>query len=100
MFDPSINLGNLLTIACFFVGVVIYVVSGRTDAKVLEARLQLIDAQMEDFKLEIKKLGEILIKQALQDGRIANIETRMLMGGQRVDSMEETFRKFLLERRP
>ena len=51
------------------------------------------------IKIELKKLAEILVKQALQENRIANVETRMLMEGQRVDSMENTFRKFLMNRR-
>lgn len=96
MFDPTVSLGSLLTIGSFLVIVVVYIVSGRADTKVLDTRLQAIDAQMEDFKLELKKLGEILIKQAVQEGRIANVETRMLMEGQRVDSMENTFRRLLM----
>src|ERR1700735_5301032 len=98
MFDPTVSLGSILTIGSFLVIVVVYIVSGKGDTKVLDTRLLGIESQMEDFKKEIKKLGEILIKQALQDGRIANVETRMLMEGQRVDAMENTFRQLLVDR--
>jgi len=98
MFDPTVSLGSILTIGSFLVIVVVYIVSGKGDTKVLDTRLLGIESQMEDFKIEIKKLGEILIKQALQDGRIANVETRMLMEGQRVDAMENTFRQLLVDR--
>lgn len=99
MFDPTISLGSLLTIGSFLVIVVVYVMNGKADTKVLDNRMLSVEAQMEDIKIELKKLAEILVKQALQENRIANVETRMLMEGQRVDSMENTFRKFLMNRR-
>ena len=99
MFDPTISLGSLLTIGSFLVIVVVYVMNGKADTKVLDNRMLSVEAQMEDIKIELKKLAEILVKQALHENRIANVETRMLMEGQRVDSMENTFRKFLMNRR-
>ena len=99
VFDPTISLGSLLTIGSFLVIVVVYVMNGKADTKVLDNRMLSVEAQMEDIKIELKKLAEILVKQALQENRIANVETRMLMEGQRVDSMENTFRKFLMNRR-
>jgi hypothetical protein len=99
MFNNTIDLGSLLSIGAFFVAIVIYLVGGRSDMKVLEARLIIIDAQMEDFKLEMKKFGEIIVEQTRQEGRINNVEARMLMEGQRIDAMENTFRDYLVSPR-
>lgn len=99
MFDPTVSLGSLLTIASFLVIVVLYIASVRADTKVLNTRLGNIDMQMGDFKEEMKKLTLVIIEQTKQDGRISNIETRMLMEGQRIDAMESTFRNYLMVRK-
>ena len=70
----TVNLGSLLTIASFLVIVTIYIVSGRTGTKVLDTRLEMIDAQMEDFKLEMKKLADVIITQVTQSGRMDRID--------------------------
>ena len=87
MFDMTVNLGSLLTIASFLVIVTIYIVSGRTGTKVLDTRLEMIDAQMEDFKLEMKKLADVIITQVTQSGRMDRIEDRQLAEGRRVDEI-------------
>ena len=83
----TVNLGSLLTIASFLVIVTIYIVSGRTGTKVLDTRLEMIDAQMEDFKLEMKKLADVIITQVTQSGRMDRIEDRQLAEGRRVDEI-------------
>ena len=83
----TVNLGSLLTIASFLVIVTIYIVSGRTGTKVLDTRLEMIDAQMEDFKLEMKKLADVIITQVTQSGRMDRIEDRQLAEGRRVDEL-------------
>lgn len=97
-FDPTINVGSLLTLGAMVVGIIIYITSGKADTKVLTVQLTAIDAQMEDFKIEMKKLTEIIIEQTRQDGRIANMEVRQLMEGERIDKMENTFRQYLVDR--
>lgn len=99
MFDPTINVGSILTVLAMIAGIIVYITSGKSDMKVLSIQLLALDAQMEDFKLAIKKLTDITVEQARQDGRISNVETRMLMEGQRIDSMESTFREYLLVRK-
>ena len=83
----TVNLGSLLTIASFLVIVTIYIVSGRTGTKVMDTRLEMIDAQMEDFKLEMKKLADVIITQVTQSGRMDRIEDRQLAEGRRVDEI-------------
>ena len=83
----TVNLGSILTIASFLVIVTIYIVSGRTGTKVLDTRLEMIDAQMEDFKLEMKKLADVIITQVTQSGRMDRIEDRQLAEGRRVDEI-------------
>jgi len=47
----------------------------------------MIDAQMEDFKLEMKKLADVIITQVTQSGRMDRIEDRQLAEGRRVDEI-------------
>lgn len=93
MFDSTISLGNILTIVSFVVIVIVYIVSGKTDTRILDTRLQMIDAQIEDFKTELKKLTEVLINQALQGGRITLMEERQLAEGRRLDKYETRLAK-------
>ena len=88
MFDATVSLGSLLTIASFAVAIVIYVVSGLSATKVLDARLGMIDAQMEDFKIEMRKLTEVVIQQAITTGRLDRLEERQLAEGKRIDAVE------------
>lgn len=87
MIDLSINLGNLLTIAAFLLGGIGFAYSVKKDVKVSEIRLAMIDAQIEDFKQDIRKLNEIVIALAKQDGRIDRIEDRQLQEGKRIDEI-------------
>jgi hypothetical protein len=98
--EYTISLGNLLTIACFLVSATIYVVTSRNAAKVLGTRLENVDATMEDFKMELRKLGEILISQAKQEGRMNLLEQRIMQEGQRLDVLAEnvgTFKNIVLK---
>ena len=92
--EYTISLGNLLTMGSFLVFVTIYVVNSRGAAKILAARLEIMDANVDEFKLEIKKLGEILIGQALQDGRINLLEQRLMQEGNRMDALSNDLGDF------
>lgn len=100
MFDTTVSLGNILTMASFFIAIVIYVVSGLSSTKVLDARLQMIDAQMEDFKTEMRKLAEVVVQQAITTGRLDRLEERQLAEGKRLDSISETIRNILIKEAP
>ena len=90
----QISAGNLLTIASFIVFVTIYVVNSRGAAKILAVRLTTVDATIEDFKVELKKLSEVLIGQAQQDGRINLLEQRMMQEGLRLDALGDNLGSF------
>jgi hypothetical protein len=99
--EYTVSLGNLLTIASFLVFVTVYMVNSRGAAKILAARLETVDANMEDFKIELKKMGDILIGQAQQDGRmnlieqhVTMIDQRIMQEGQRVDALSENLGAF------
>lgn len=85
MFDSSISLGNILTIGMFLVAVTVYIVSNSNSAKVLDVRLSFIDAQMEDFKLEMKKLADIIITQVAQSSRMDRLSDTLMATGKRLD---------------
>ena len=95
MFDLTINLGSILTMAAFIVFITIYISSGRAATKVLDTRLELIDAQMEDFRLEMKKLTDVFVAQATQSGRIDRVEDRQLSEGKRIDGLEVRLNKYV-----
>lgn len=88
MFQTDISLGNLLTLASFIVFITLYIANSRITGKLLAIRLESVDASLEDFKLEVKKLADIITKQALQDQRISLQDDRLLHEGKRVDELE------------
>lgn len=89
MFDLSINLGNVLTIASFLVGGTAFAYTIRADSRVQAYKLEVIDAQMEDFKKEMTKLTEVVIQQAQQSTRLDNVEERQMSQGKRLDEAEK-----------
>lgn len=78
-----------LTAASFLVFITIYLVNSRSAAKILAVRLETIDATMEDFKKEMAKLSDVIIKQALQDQRVSTMDERLLAGGKRMDELQK-----------
>ena len=93
-FESGISLGNLLTIGGFIVFLTIYSVNSRGAAKVLGTRLESVDETIEDFKTELKKLTEVLIGQAQQDGRINLLEQRLMQEGKRLDDIGDDLGNF------
>jgi hypothetical protein len=89
MFDFTVNLGNLLTILTFVIGGVLFVANVKSDGKVTDSKLEVVDAQFEDIKMELKKLGDILVKLAEQSGRIDRVEDRQLAEGRRLDELSQ-----------
>ena len=93
--DPQ-TIQTLVTVGSFLVLGTVYVVNGRAAAKILSTRLEMIDATMEDFKAEIKKLTQVIVEQALQGARIQTLDERTLAQGQRVDDISKTVREILV----
>ena len=89
VFNSDISLGNILTIVSFFVGGVGFAWSIKSDTKVLDFKYTIIDAQIDDFKVEIKKLAEVIANQTLHGKRIDLVEERVLAQGKRLDETEK-----------
>ena len=85
MFDLTISLGNMLTIAAFLVGGVAFAYSIKSDSKITDLKYTMIAASLDDFKIEMKKLAEIVTQQALQSKRMDYLEERQTSQGQRLD---------------
>lgn len=92
--EYTISLGNLLTIGSFLVFVTIYVVNSRGAAKILGARLEVVDASMEDFRKELKEFSKVLISQVQQDGQIQLLAQQFVQQGQRVDELSRSLGEF------
>ena len=95
--EYSISLGNLLTIAGFIVFITIYIVNSRGAAKVLATELKSMNTRMNNFSDDLKKLGDVLIGQERQDGRIdlvnervTVIDGRLMQEGKRLDAVSES----------
>ncbi len=89
MFDSTISLGSILTIASFLFGGVAFAYSIKTDTKVIEFKYTIIEAQMEDFKMEMRKLAEVVTQQALAGTRMDYLESRQMAQGERLDELSK-----------
>jgi hypothetical protein len=109
-FDLTVSLGDIVALSVAVAGGLGCVFTVRSNVKVLstvvsetdkrnEERFGRIDAQLEDYKLEMKKLADILVQLAKTDGRLNVTDQRILQEGQRIDKMAETLRALLMERR-
>lgn len=67
MIDPTINLGSLLQIGVFAAGGIAALVT-------LKNKITDITTDLVDMKQEIKKVGDVLIKMAVTDQRVTNLE--------------------------
>ena len=104
-----ISLGDIVTTTIFAASAITFIVSIQKNGKFLaqkmdivdeqnEMRFQRIDAQIEDSKVEMKKLGDILVELTKHDGRMNTLDERMLTQGKRIDSMASTLRDVLMGR--
>lgn len=98
MIDPTVNLGNLLTIGAIATGAFGFVWALKGDTRVLAERLSAQDRLLESMQAEIKQFGAVLVQVATQSVRIQAIEERisgqsrifnerMLAEGKRVDEL-------------
>lgn len=102
--DMTVSLGDIVTASAFIITGVAGVMAIRSSVSNLSIKVELtdkqnegrfvrVDAQIEDFKVELKKLGDILIKLTQTEGRINTADERMLAQGKRVDSIAESLRE-------
>lgn len=88
MFDWTISIGNLLTVASVVGGVLI--AFGLTKGQIinLAERLQMLEH-------ELHRLTDILIQQGRQDERLTAMDARLVNQGARLDDLTIRFNKKL-----
>lgn len=89
MFDLTINLGNLLTIAFFIGGGVAFLYTIKADTKIADLKYTIIAASIDDFKMEMKQLAGVVTQQALDSRRMDYMEERQMSQGKRLDEAEK-----------
>lgn len=101
--DLAINLGDMVTAGAFIVTGIASVMAIRTSVSNLSIKMDLtdvqnerrfaeIDNQVRDFKAEMKRLSDVLIRLTEQDGRMNIADERLLAQGKRIDSLAQTVR--------
>ena len=105
--DP-VTLQTLVTLGSFLVLGTVYIVNGKLTSRALATRLDIIDQsndrrfadienELKDFKGEMKRLSDVLIKLTEQEGRMNLLDDRMLAQGKRLDSMSQTIKDVLFK---
>lgn len=89
MFDLTISLGNILTIIALLGVSISFVYSIKGDTKIADLKYTIIAASIDDFKVEMKKLTEVVTQQALQSKRMDYLEEHVMLQGKRVDETEK-----------
>lgn len=74
MIDLTITVGNIIEIAVIACGGIAAVVTVRNSVVNLGRDLSRMEADFMDMKIEIKKVGEVLVKMAVTDTRLMNVE--------------------------
>lgn len=95
MFELTVSLGSVLTIASFLVGGVVFVLAIKSDTKVQETKFTLVAEQLGEVKLELKKLSEVLITLAIQDGKIKGMGEQLMLQGIRLDDTTRRLNTFI-----
>ena len=100
----TVNLGDIVTASAFIITGIAGVMAIRSSVSNLSTKVDLtdkqndlrfvrVDAQIEDFKVELKKLGDILVELTRTEGRMNTADERMLAQGKRVDSIADSLRE-------
>lgn len=92
--EMSVSLGNLITIGSFLVLVTMYIVNSRGAARVLGEKLKSFSDNLDELKDETKKLAEVVVEQARQQGRMELLDQRLLQEGKRLDEFMRNFADF------
>jgi hypothetical protein len=105
--DLSVSLGDIITAAAFVFTGFGGVLAIRSSVSILSTKMDLtdeqnerrfaeVDNQVRDFKTEMKRLSDVIVRLTEQDGRINIADERMLAQGKRIDSIAETMRDVLM----
>jgi flagellar motor component MotA len=74
MFDATITVGNIIEILTIAGGGIGALIAVKNSVSTLGADLRNMKDDFTDMKAEIKKVGEVLIKMAVTDQRLLNVE--------------------------
>ena len=74
MIDYTISLGNIIQIIILLTGGLITVGGGLFALGSFRKTFELMTQYMTDMKTEIKKVGEVLVKMAVTQTRLDNVE--------------------------
>ena len=74
MIDFTITIGNMIEIGVIACGGIAAVVAVRNSVTNLGKDLTRMEADFFDMKVEIKKVGDVLIQMAVTDTRLTNAE--------------------------
>lgn len=74
MIDPTVTIGNIIEILVIGCGGIGAVWAVRNSVANLGRDLTRMEADFCDMKLEIKKVGDVLIRMAVTDTRLTNVE--------------------------
>lgn len=66
-------------------------------AQKVDDKFIVVDASIEDFKVEMKKLGEVLVELTRQEGRQNLVDERVMAQGRRIDDINVTLRQMLVQ---
>lgn len=88
MFEPTIGLGNILTIVAMAVTGLSIFFSLRGNVNNLSERLQMLEH-------ELHRLTDILIQQGRQEERMTAMDARLVNQGARLDDLTIRFNKTL-----
>lgn len=85
----TVNFGNIITIISFIVGGVVF-------ANTIKIRVQTLSDSFKTIQQEVSELKAVVVSIARQEERMTAMDQRMLMQGQRVDSVADKVNHMLL----
>ena len=89
-FDPTVNIGQLVTLGSLVIGSIVFIWIMKGDIRVLVQRWKLLDDRMERLESEIRKLSDILIALARQEERVTNLSQRMNHLDEKLERLRQT----------
>lgn len=85
-----VNLGNVLTILTFIVGGVMF-------ANTVRVKVDNLGERFDGIQEEVSELKAVLVNIARQEERITAMDQRMMLQGNRIDSVADKVNHILLE---
>lgn len=75
--DPTIRIGDIVPVLGYLAGGVIFVMSLRTNIKLMAKDIKMLGKDVEAHSVRIEALQQVVTAQALQDQRIVMLESRL-----------------------